>query len=113
MRRGGTLTSGPGSKPEHEVHELKALALQEALAIGAEHQAGAERVKQVLHHLLLLRCAGVVSFKHLPSNKSRKEPSAKTTSSVTIPQLPKSVCCENPTKETELTLQCSSCQVPV
>lgn len=105
MRSRGTLTSGSGSKPEHEVHELKALALQEALAIGAEHQAGAERIKQVLHHLLLLRCAGVMPFKHLPNNKSRKEPSTNATSSVTIPQFLKSVYCENPTKETELTLQ--------
>lgn len=57
--------------PEHEVHELKALALQEALPIGAEHQAGTEGVKQVLHHFLLLSGAGVVSFKYLPRRVER------------------------------------------
>lgn len=65
-RQAAVRTGGAGSTPEHEVHELKALALQEALSVGAEHQAGAEGIKQVLHHLLLLRGAGVVSLKYLP-----------------------------------------------
>lgn len=97
----GKKTGRPRSIPEHEVHELKALALQEALTIGAEHQAGAERVKQVLHHLLLLRCTGIVSFKHLSSNKNRKEPSTNAVPSTTMLQFPKPACHENP-KETEL-----------
>lgn len=71
MRPGTNRQLGPGSIPEHEVHELKALALQEALSIGAEHQAGTEGIKQVLHHLLLLSGAGVVSFKYLPRRVER------------------------------------------
>lgn len=71
MRTRTNQQVGPRSTPEHKVHELKTLALQEALSIGAEHQAGAERVKQVLHHLLLLSGAGVVSFKYLPRRVER------------------------------------------
>jgi hypothetical protein len=63
--------------PEHEIHQLKALTLQEALTIGAEHQAGTQGIKQILHHLLLLSCAGIVSFKHLSSKDSRKHRAIK------------------------------------
>ena len=54
-----------GDSPEHEVHELEPLPLEEAVPIGRQHEAGAEAVEQVLHHLLLLRRGRVVALEHL------------------------------------------------
>lgn len=63
---------GAPAIPEHEVHQLQPLPLQEAIAVGAEHQAGAQGVKQVFHHLLFLCGAGVVSFENLQADRDRK-----------------------------------------
>lgn len=52
-------------KPEHEVHQLKPLPFEEAVTVGWQHEAGAESIEQVLHHLLLLWCGRVVPLKHL------------------------------------------------
>lgn len=55
----------PASLPEHQVHQLKPLPLEEALPIGWQHEAGAQGVEEVLHHLLFLRRGRVVTFEHL------------------------------------------------
>lgn len=55
----------PASSPEHQIHQLKPLPFEEALPIGWQHQAGAQGVKEVLHHLLLLGRGRVVAFEHL------------------------------------------------
>lgn len=61
--------------PQHEVHELQPLPPEEALSVGWQHQAGAEGIKQVLHHLLFLCCAGVVALKHLSTATHTRSPS--------------------------------------
>lgn len=55
----------PASSPEHQIHQLKPLPLEEALPIGRQHEAGAQGVEEVLHHLLLLGRGRVVTFEHL------------------------------------------------
>jgi hypothetical protein len=42
--------------PEHKNYHLEALTLQEALAVGTEHQAGAEGIKKIITPC----CAGTV-----------------------------------------------------
>lgn len=60
-----SCSTSANHKPEHEVHQLKPLPPEEAVAVGRQHEAGAESVEQVLHHLLLLRRGRVVPLEHL------------------------------------------------
>lgn len=59
--------------PEHQVHQLKALSPQEAVSITGQHEAGAEGVEEVLHHLLLLGRGRVVTFEHLREGSEREQ----------------------------------------
>ena len=54
--------------PEHENHELQALALEEALSVGHTQQRRAHAVEQVLHVLDLLGTARVVPLVRLETN---------------------------------------------
>lgn len=58
-------SSSSAASPEHQIHQLKPLPLEEALPIGWQHEARAQGVKEVLHHLLLLGRGWVVTFEHL------------------------------------------------
>lgn len=55
----------PQDSPEHEVHELQTLSFEEAVSVGRQHQTRTERIKKVLHHLLLLRHGRVMPLEHL------------------------------------------------
>lgn len=61
------------ASPEHKIHKLKPFSSEESLPIGWQHQAGAEGIKEVLHHFLLLSRGRVVTFEYLRGEaKGRK-----------------------------------------